>query len=438
SLGAACADCHTEASWKQARFDHDKTRFALTGRHAQADCADCHKTKGDYKSAPRTCIGCHRKDDEGAKGHKGRYGDKCESCHGTKGWKPSSFVHDADTRFALRGAHRSTACSDCHTGPLYQQKLPTGCNGCHARDDKHKGTLGTDCAACHTEKSWKERSRFDHDKTRFPLLGKHVQARCEACHKSADFKAAPRECVECHRAEDKHAGTLGTACADCHNERDWKTTTGRFDHDKTRFRLRNKHAAPLACTACHADSKHMRDTPTACASCHTKHDKHEGQLGKECERCHDDRSWKVPHFDHARTRFALLGRHLAVACKDCHATPRYRDARSECIACHERDDKHKRAFGTRCDGCHNARAWPLANFDHDKTAYRLDTTHRKLACEGCHRQPAPPGKPAAAIGSTCIACHRKDDVHDGGLGARCEQCHVSASWKKVQPLGVRP
>ncbi len=28
-LGVACADCHVQASWKETRFDHGKTRFAL-------------------------------------------------------------------------------------------------------------------------------------------------------------------------------------------------------------------------------------------------------------------------------------------------------------------------------------------------------------------------------------------------------------------------
>lgn len=440
SLGARCESCHAETGWKPARFDHGSTRFALTGRHADTACADCHRTPGDYKGAPRTCVACHRKDDD-TKGHKGQFGDRCDTCHGTRAWKPASFNHDADTRFMLRGAHRAVACASCHTGPLFKNKLASDCHSCHQRDDVHKGSVGNDCAACHTERSWKERAKFDHDKTAFPLLGRHVQARCDACHKSAQFKQAPTACVACHKADDRHAGTLGDDCGSCHGARDWKTTAGRFDHDRTRMPLRNAHAAPaVACKACHADARHLRGTPLVCVSCHARDDRHEGQLGRQCERCHDDRSWKkAAAFDHARTRFALVGRHAAATCKDCHTSARFGDAARECAACHLRDDRHHGAFGTQCDSCHNARAWPLWAFDHDRrTRYPLTGAHRSVGCEACHRQPAPPGRPSAPLGSNCIACHRGDDPHDGGFGARCEQCHVSDSWKKVQPLGGRP
>lgn len=73
SLGAKCADCHTENDWKEAKFDHEKTRFPLTGKHVDTKCVDCHKKGADYKDAPRTCIGCHKEDDDSSKGHKGLY-----------------------------------------------------------------------------------------------------------------------------------------------------------------------------------------------------------------------------------------------------------------------------------------------------------------------------------------------------------------------------
>ena len=122
ALGPKCADCHTENSWKEAKFDHGTTRFALTGKHIDTGCASCHKD-GAYKETPRACYACHKKNDDGPKGHKGLYGEKCESCHGTKAWKPSTFNHESDTRFALRGKHRTTGCADCHTGPVYKVKL---------------------------------------------------------------------------------------------------------------------------------------------------------------------------------------------------------------------------------------------------------------------------------------------------------------------------
>ena len=432
SLGNKCVDCHTEVNWKESRIDHDKTRFPLTGKHVDTKCADCHKNDR-YKETPRACVACHKKDDDAKKGHQGQYGDKCETCHNAKAWKPSTFNHDTATRYVLRGKHRSTACGDCHTGHLYKDKVSSECYACHKKDDKHKESLGKDCGSCHSERGWKEQVKFDHDKTSFPLLGQHNKIECKACHKSAVYKEAPKECIGCHRKDDKHDKTLGEKCGDCHNERDWKTTQGRFDHDKTKFKLRNAHAeGKLKCNACHKDLRSYRLTPLDCYACHKKDDKHEGQQGKACEQCHSDASWKVGSFDHARTRYPLTGRHLMVTCKSCHITARYRDAPRDCLGCHKKDDKHKLKFGERCESCHNTRAWPLWDYDHEKRAnYKLDGAHRKAACEACHTREAPKGHDAAPLASTCVSCHRREDVHDGQFGVRCEQCHVVTDWKQI-------
>ncbi len=430
SLGAACADCHTEVSWKEAKFDHSKTQFELTGKHIDTKCDDCHR-KGVYKNTPKNCFACHKKDDD-QKGHKGQYGDKCESCHGTKAWKNVVFSHDQDTKYALLGKHRVTKCSSCHLSNLYRVKTSQDCNACHSKDDKHKESLGRDCASCHTEKSWKESPKFDHSKTVFPLLGKHAKVECKSCHEGAMFKQASKECAVCHKKDDKHDGTLGTKCADCHTDRDWKASV--FEHDKTRFLLRNAHrATTVKCDACHKDLKSFRNTSMACFGCHKKDDKHEGQVGSNCESCHNDKSWKTDQFDHNKSRFSLNGRHMLATCKSCHATSRFRDARRDCIGCHIKDDKHKQGLGTACETCHNARGWPLWNFDHNtRTQYRLDGEHRKVACAGCHRDPAPTGKLAAPLASNCYTCHRGVDPHERKFGPRCEQCHSTQTWTKIK------
>ncbi|MEJ8838608.1 cytochrome c3 family protein [Ramlibacter sp. AN1133] len=429
SLGPRCADCHTESDWKKARFDHSTSRFPLAGKHVDARCADCHKDNR-YQETPRDCQACHRADDE-RKGHKGQFGPKCETCHNAKAWKPSDFSHDRDTRYALRGKHAGATCVACHKTPLYRARLSQDCMACHKADDKHQGTLGSDCAACHGERSWKEPPRFDHGATSFPLLGAHARVECKGCHRGPLFKEAARECIGCHRKDDKHAGSLGTACADCHAETTWKETRARFDHDRTRLRLRNAHAAAM-CSACHRDAKDYRGVPVDCIGCHRKDDKHEGQLGLKCESCHGDKSWKVDRFDHSRARYPLVGRHLRVECKECHRSARYKDTPRECLACHRKDDRHDGRLGARCENCHNARDWPLWSYEHGKTAFALDGAHRKVRCEGCHRKPAPAGRDTAPLGVTCAACHGAEDVHGGQFGVRCEQCHVSESWKTLR------
>lgn len=435
SLGPQCGTCHTEDNWRQAKFDHGQTRFALTGRHADTPCADCHKDK-HYKETPRTCVACHRQADE-QKGHRGRFGEKCESCHGTRSWRATTFDHDTDTRYLLRGRHRNAECTSCHTGTLYRQKLGTDCIGCHQADDKHRGSLGRECASCHTERDWKERAKFDHGKTAFPLLGRHVQADCKACHKSAVYKEAPKACIGCHRQDDQHRGTLGEQCESCHGERDWKTTAGRFDHQQTRFPLRLAHARPgLACSACHLDLRSLRNTATECVACHKKDDRHDGQLGTQCQQCHGERDWRVASFDHAKTRFPLTGRHVEATCKSCHTTPRYKDAGTECLGCHRKDDRHELRFGARCDSCHTTRDWKGWRFEHDtRSRYRLEGAHAKATCESCHTRPAPRGQDIAPLAMACNACHRRDDAHDGQFGPRCEQCHRPQGWKLITHRG---
>ncbi|MBL8326116.1 MAG: cytochrome C [Rubrivivax sp.] len=495
TLGPKCGDCHGEQSWKDVKLDHGKTRFPLTGKHADVKCDACHKSTV-YNEAPLTCIGCHRKDDK----HKARYGEKCDSCHNARRWGEITFRHDTDTRFALRGKHREARCDSCHTGMLYREKLGTTCIDCHRKDDTHKGSLGTNCVACHVEGSWRETARFDHDKTRFKLRGGHVKAECKSCHTTADYRAAPSACIGCHKKDDKHEATLGTDCAACHTDANWKAS--RFDHDKTKFRLTGKHAVPplkcaechrdlksfrgaateclachkkddkhegtlgadcaschaetswkagrfdhartkfalthghavppLKCTSCHRDLKSYRPTALECVACHKKDDKHEGQLGARCDSCHGSANWRVAGYDHSRARVALVGGHLRVECKACHKSLRYRDAPRECVGCHLKDDKHKARFGVACESCHNARDWRLWNYDHAKrSGYRLEGKHARAACEACHRQAAPPGKAAAALDQGCTSCHRQDDVHDGSFGPRCEQCHGQDNWKQV-------
>jgi hypothetical protein len=48
-----------------------------------------------------------------------------------------------------------------------------------------------------------------------------------------------------------------------------------------------------------------------------------------------------------------------------------------------------------------------------------------------------------------MACHRKDDIHEGQFGRNCEQCHAPTQWKAVRsssaakpaaakPAGAKP
>lgn len=419
-LGVKCADCHTETNWKEAKFDHDQTRFKLEDKHVKVECKDCHKDNA-YKNTPMACVSCHRKDDK----HKTRYGEKCQSCHNAKAWSQVLFDHDTATKYVLRGKHRQTRCDSCHGGNLYRDKLQTSCVACHKKDDKHKNSLGEKCNDCHVERDWNE-ARFDHGRSRFPLLGKHDDIECKACHKSPVFRDTPMTCIACHKKDDKHKGSLGEKCGDCHDTRDWKEN--RFDHGKTQFGLLGKHRE-VKCDDCHKDRKY-KDTPVACLACHKKDDVHKGSLGEKCEQCHSAQDWKRTTFNHGRTRFPLLGRHLMVECRKCHVTAQYKEAKTECLACHEKDDVHKRRLGVQCENCHNARSWSLWDYNHNtRTRFKLEGGHRGLDCYSCHRMPVS-GK--AILPMTCSSCHSKDDVHEGAFGRQCDKCHGIDSFKQIK------
>ena len=287
-LGDKCRDCHAAETWRKTtvKFDHGKTKFALTGAHAKAECRSCHAGAA-YIGLPLTCIGCHKADDV----HKGSLGAKCQDCHVTEVWSTVTFDHDK-TRFPLHGAHRKSACNGCHSpNPIEDKgKLPLTCIGCHQKDDVHKGSFGPQCQSCHNEINWKQATNFDHDKTRFPLVGKHKPVPCADCHKSKDFKQTPMLCQDCHK-DTFHKGRLGPECASCHTPKGW--LLWRFDHNKqTKFPLTGRHIG-LDCHSCH--SKPVSGKPvldTVCGSCHHKDDVHRGSFGQNCGRCHSTSTFR--------------------------------------------------------------------------------------------------------------------------------------------------
>jgi hypothetical protein len=436
-LGTACADCHTEVNWKQTKFDHGKTRFPLRDGHADVKCTSCHVDPSS-KNTSMACVSCHKKDDQ-KKGHKGRFGEKCETCHTDKSWKTTIFRHERDTKYALNGLHATAKCNSCHRGNLYQEKLPTACVACHKADDAkkgHKGRFGEKCQTCHVEKGWKS-TIFDHGReTKYLLKGKHALAKCTSCHTGFLYKEkAPTACVACHKADDAkkgHQGRFGQKCETCHIEKGWQSTI--FDHGRdARYPLRGKHAQ-AKCKSCHVGFLYQEKLAVACVACHRKDDRHKNQLGPKCESCHNEASWKQTRIDHDLTRFPLLGKHAKAKCKDCHVTPQFKDAKTECYACHRKDDKHKLRLGTQCEVCHIPRSWKEWRFDHDRaTGFVLDGKHRGLDCLACHRFPV---RGRATLAGTCVSCHEDKDVHNGGFGRLCDRCHVSSSFKTIKSGGA--
>jgi hypothetical protein len=286
--GNDCANCHTQSTWSDARFDHGKeTGFELKGAHAKADCQSCHRSGRFQDELPKDCAGCHRAIDA----HAGRMGRACGDCHGVEQWKVPAFEHERKARFALTGAHAGLGCHSCHIVPVSEAKPPRQCEGCHRPDDVHAGTVSRDCATCHGTANWRQTPKFDHDLTSFALLGQHATVPCANCHVTARFGDARRECAACHRADDVHRGSLGEDCAGCHHPNGWNQW--QFDHAKqSGFALTGAHAR-VQCGSCHqrppAEAKLARN----CVACHSDDDVHLGQFGRRCESCHSTISFRL-------------------------------------------------------------------------------------------------------------------------------------------------
>ncbi len=285
--GPDCGSCHGIVGWKTTRFDHAReTGYPLTGAHEPLDCKSCHATANMADPLPRDCVGCHRKADS----HATRLGEACDTCHGTSAWQPTTFDHVRDGHFELLGRHAKLGCHACHTGVVAQQKLGTECYACHRIQDAHSGQLGRECQSCHGVERWRASVTFDHELVDFPLVGLHVAVPCHECHATPSYKGAAQDCQGCHEREDKHKGALGKECESCHSPSGWGLW--EFDHAKaTGFGLSGAHAR-ATCAGCHKQPAAEVKLSGDCASCHAHDDVHDGQFGRQCQRCHGSVTFK--------------------------------------------------------------------------------------------------------------------------------------------------
>ncbi|MEO8636205.1 MAG: hypothetical protein ABI587_13100 [Gemmatimonadales bacterium] len=466
-----CASCHPDhagvdfdlVKWPDGnrdRFDHARTGWTLERSHATTRCADCHSSKLQDASVTRLapagtgpawiglkadCTSCH--EDE----HRGALGESCTTCHDAGKWTTTpGFQHDT-TSYPLTDKHREVACDMCHLSarlapkrnaagqlvPVYRPVPATTCASCHA--DPHHGGLGGDCASCHTTRGFRivDRKRFDHQRTRYPLTGKHATVRCAACHQdfgtAVEKKPAFAACTSCHADAHKGSATLAgqrVDCASCHTVAGFVPASFTVtQHGNSKFPLEGKHRT-TACGACHTKEAGtaattrwgtaqvvLRPVATTCRSCHA--DDHGTQFATradrgECATCHTVKGWLPSTFDgaaHATTRLPLTARHAAVSCKACHATDRpglppvsttvstgkvkllFRIPETQCAQCHQ--DVHRGRFATAhdsvaaltCSDCHEARSFRPSSMDvarHRGTVFPLEGAHRATTCVACH------------------------------------------------------
>jgi nitrate/TMAO reductase-like tetraheme cytochrome c subunit len=113
-----------------------------------------------------------------------------------------------------------------------------------------------------------------------------------------------------------------------------------------------------------------------------------------CSVCHSVEKWNTITFDHNKTEFVLLGKHIEVTCRKCH----YDEERTEqikfmfassqkaCESCHK--DIHYGQFEengiSNCERCHGFENWKAEKFNHNKTNFSIEGAHSKLDCTRCH------------------------------------------------------
>lgn len=411
----------------------------LAAAHAkyEADCSNCHD-KTDRSRQTALCLDCHDKVMDDIKAKRGFHGrlaaietGACAACHsehhGRDGdvlnFNPATFNHQ-QTDFKLEGAHQSVACTACHKkGKLYRE-ASSSCGNCHKDDDLHDGQLGAKCGDCHNNSTWAA-AKYDHGKTKFALVGKHKDVACNACHLGGKYKNAPLSCISCHLPDDAHRGDRGENCAECHTPSGW--TVSKFDHAKeTGFALLGRHNV-IACNDCHKTGRMEDEIPNTCIGCHAADDSHAGRFGEKCNDCHNNDGWANMDYDHlARNKFALEGAHAKLDCHACHTTAVAKaKPGKECIDCHRATDPHGEKLGIACDSCHGTNDWHSdIAFDHDLTEFPLLGMHVAVSCAQCHRTLEFKDAP-----QECNGCHADRDVHKGGLGEECANCHNTNGWE---------
>lgn len=299
---------------------------------------------------------------------------------------------------------------------------------------------GAGASAKKTEQAWTVGS---HDKTNFPLVGKHRTLACRECHANLVFEGTPADCEVCHwqrRQDDRYSLRLGTRCADCHTPLAWKKVDpALWSHEMNAgFRLEGIHRT-LDCEACHGTAG-FAPQPTDCYACHgsdyvaTREPNH-AQAGfpTNCPSCHDQRAWGHASFDHSG--FTLQGRHASAACSDCHKNGVYQGTSPECASCHladyngTTDPNHLAAsFPLDCTACHgtSANGWSGANFDHP---FPIQSgRHAGVACSECHQT-------SDDRVFSCLGCHEQSQTnsrHTGVTGysyssQACYACHPQGS-----------
>jgi hypothetical protein len=452
-----CSLCHTTTAWMPASFNHNNTKFPLTGAHATVTCIQCH-TNGQYAAISAACNSCHLKDYQGTNNPShvaAGFPQDCQLCHSTTDWLSATFNHTTQTTFPLTGKHTTATCTQCHSSGVYKG-LSTACNSCHLKD--YQGTnnpnhvaagFPQDCQLCHSTTDWLS-ATFNHTtQTTFPLTGAHTTVTCVQCHSSGVYKGLSTACNSCHLKDyqgtnnpNHVAAGFPQDCQLCHSTTDWLSAT--FNHTtQTTFPLTGAHTT-VTCVQCHSSGVY-KGLAATCSSCHLKDfqgttspNHTTAGFPQDCSLCHNTTAWIPSTFNHSATKFPLTGKHATTTCAQCHSSGQYSTLSTACNSCHLKDyqgttnPNHAAAgFPQDCSQCHTTIDWSGAKFDHTaQTTFPLTGKHLTVTCLQCHSSGVYKG-----LSTACNSCHLADyqgtnnPAHAAaGFPQDCQLCHTTTDW----------
>lgn len=327
-------------------------------------------------------------------------------------------------------------------------------------------------------------------------------SKCTQCHELGEASIITQKCLNCHTPIEKSilefTGFHGRdeiieqSCSNCHKDHfgiDFDVLhfdSTEFNHEITGFELDGSHM-DIDCGSCHNETSFIVDSTviayfnsfdlipgrestflglnSECRTCHVSDNVHGEQfLAESCASCHTADQWEeASNFDHVDARFQLTGKHIDVACTDCHEPMMFEDTLitrfveipfESCENCHEDVHEgrmtHQNGVNRTCESCHSTEGWHRisgsfseSTFSHEETGYPLVGAHINISCRDCHSSRSDENIETHLIAGTenntypvpesdaCMDCHV--DYHEGvfthsDAGEDCESCHTVESW----------
>jgi len=310
----------------------------------------------------------------------------------------------------------------------------------------HGQKFKINCTDCHVTENWNKRKTgvFNHNTTKFPLVGQHKTVDCRKCHTSMDFSQSKMDCNACHT--DIHQGTVGQDCARCHTSNSWIVNNVRQIHQQRGFALVGAHAV-ADCARCHKSASTLRfdNINTDCYACHKEqydgtrglqeNDHFAQGYGTDCFTCHNmtGQDWSYSGKGYEHGFFVLTGGHR-INCIECHKTGEYKTKiSSACITCHldkynaTTNPNHSTSgFSKNCELCHSINSWVPATFDHEDFFPIKSGKHSGITCVECHTNAS--NYSAFSCTTNCHGRNETDSKHDDvrnytWVSAKCLECH---------------